>query len=141
MKVRLSEIPEEGLTLNEAFNPEQMNLQTPDLKFTAPVKVKSDFHKDRDVVLRHVKTVGDLDLVCGRCLKHYGQPHEGLFDLDYSVKGKIFLDVTDDIRQEILLSYPMTFVCMETCQGLCVRCGQNLNEGKCDCQKVKNAST
>jgi uncharacterized protein len=37
------------------------------------------------------------------------------------------------VREEIILSIPMKAVCSETCKGLCPECGQNLNEGQCDC--------
>lgn len=43
----------------------------------------------------------------------------------------IFLD--NDIRDYALLAIPMKKLCNEDCKGLCVRCGQNLNEGECSC--------
>ena len=54
---------------------------------------------------------------------------------EYSAEGKEkeMLDVTHDLQQEILLSYPMQFLCREDCQGLCPQCGKKLNEGKCGC--------
>jgi len=82
-----------------------------------------------------VEAAGDLNLVCGRCLKLYQKPYCGHFDLGYPVKGLFFLDVTDDIRQEILLSYPPTYLCSQDCRGLCPRCGKNLNEGECECSR------
>jgi uncharacterized protein len=43
------------------------------------------------------------------------------------------IDLTPIVREEIILSIPMKAVCSETCKGLCPECGQNLNEGQCDC--------
>lgn len=131
MKVKLNEIPEEGLTLTERFDPVQMKLQTSEMKFKAPVEVAATFHKERETVWAHVETSGHLQMTCGRCLEVYPEGFDSRFDLDYSVKDQWVLDVTDDIRQEILLSYPVKFLCREDCRGLCPHCGKNLNEGNC----------
>jgi len=45
------------------------------------------------------------------------------------------LDITADIREALLLSMPGFNVCSESCKGLCVQCGKNLNEGPCACEQ------
>ena len=117
--------------MTEVLDPAQMKLQTQAVALTAPLQVKAVFHKERDTVLVNVEAGSAMDLTCGRCLAVIGQPYDGHFDLDYSVKGQVSLDVTDDIRQEVLLSYPFRFLCREDCPGLCPQCGVNLNEGLC----------
>ena len=47
------------------------------------------------------------------------------------------VDVTDDIREDILLSIPDRFKCSEECKGLCPGCGADLNEEPCRCKKRK----
>ncbi|MDR0994495.1 MAG: DUF177 domain-containing protein [Verrucomicrobiota bacterium] len=44
-----------------------------------------------------------------------------------------FLDVSDDVREDILLEIPGFPLCKEECKGLCPRCGRELNEGPCGC--------
>ena len=51
---------------------------------------------------------------------------EELFD------GKV-IDLEPIVREQVLLALPMNAVCREDCSGLCVKCGQNLNEKKCGC--------
>ncbi|MHB8579595.1 MAG: YceD family protein [Ignavibacteriaceae bacterium] len=46
---------------------------------------------------------------------------------------KIKLD--DDIKDFALLSIPMKKLCKDDCKGLCFKCGKNLNEGNCSCDK------
>ncbi len=135
MKVKVNAIPESGLTLSEPFNPMEIGLQTPGLKFTDSVQVTAHFQKERDTVLVEVSAAGNLELICGRCLEAYAQAYNGDFNFDYSVKNEFVLDVTDDIRQEILLSFPVRFLCRETCEGLCPKCGKNLNLGSCSCPR------
>lgn len=43
------------------------------------------------------------------------------------------LDLTEIVRQAIFLALPMRPLCKENCAGLCVQCGQNLNERQCEC--------
>jgi uncharacterized protein len=42
-------------------------------------------------------------------------------------------DLTDIVRQTIILAVEMKPLCSENCQGLCPRCGTNLNERRCSC--------
>lgn len=135
MQVRLNEIPEGELTLCERFDPQALALQTDSLSFVVPLVVTARFMKERDTVVVQVEATGDQKCVCGRCLEIYPAHYDQRFDLDYSVKGKLVLDVTDDIRQEILLSYPIRFLCKEECLGLCPQCGKNLNFSACECKR------
>lgn len=50
-----------------------------------------------------------------------------------------FLDVSEDVREDILLEVPGYPLCAEACQGLCPQCGQNLNGGACGCRPVEDA--
>ncbi len=43
------------------------------------------------------------------------------------------LDLTEVIRQNLLLASPPHPLCQEFCAGICPQCGKNLNEGPCDC--------
>lgn len=43
------------------------------------------------------------------------------------------LDLSDAIREEVVLVAPTYFLCREDCRGLCPQCGVDLNETDCDC--------
>lgn len=43
------------------------------------------------------------------------------------------IDLTDDIREDILLALPINLVCADKCRGLCPGCGANLNKQACAC--------
>ena len=43
------------------------------------------------------------------------------------------LDLSEAIRQYILLALPMKPLCREDCAGLCPTCGKDLNQGECSC--------
>jgi len=44
------------------------------------------------------------------------------------------VDLTDEVRESILLALPSHPVCRADCQGLCPRCGRRLELGDCDCE-------
>lgn len=90
---------------------------------------------------------------CSRCLASYEQSvtqqtdfivcgvdqKQNLGDVD-DVEDYVFLkgnelvaDVSEPVRQALVLSLGMKPLCSEECRGLCVKCGINLNEGECDC--------
>ena len=48
----------------------------------------------------------------------------------YQGDGLLLEDV---LREQVLLALPLKVTCREDCKGLCVHCGQNLNEGQCSC--------
>ena len=47
------------------------------------------------------------------------------------------VDMTPEIREDILLAMPSRFKCSENCKGLCSGCGVNLNTEKCRCSAKK----
>ena len=49
-----------------------------------------------------------------------------------------FMDLTDALREAIILALPGYPVCQEACKGLCMKCGANLNTSKCSCNRKGN---
>lgn len=43
------------------------------------------------------------------------------------------LDLSEAVREELLLAVPQYAVCRDDCRGLCRRCGADLNAGPCGC--------
>lgn len=48
------------------------------------------------------------------------------------------LDITEVLRQAILLEVPMQVLCRPDCAGFCQICGKDLNEGPCDCEPAES---
>ena len=44
-------------------------------------------------------------------------------------------DLEDIVRTVFVLNMDSKLLCKPDCQGLCCRCGKNLNDGPCDCRK------
>lgn len=58
-------------------------------------------------------------------------PREG--SEGFRVDSQQVLDLEEAIRQSWAVALPMQPLCRADCQGLCSRCGQDLNEKSCSC--------
>lgn len=45
------------------------------------------------------------------------------------------IDLSELVRENILLAQPISTVCKEECLGLCIKCGNNLNQSECSCDR------
>lgn len=62
-------------------------------------------------------------------------------DLEFQFYEGDRFDLSEVIREQIVLDEPMKHLCSEDCKGLCQKCGKNLNEGPCGCAEEQAAGT
>ena len=76
------------------------------------------------------------EVECSRCTDFFSTTlQDSSFLRAYEItEGLESVDLTSDIRENILLALPTYPVCSTVCKGLCPQCGKNLNEGSCSCQ-------
>lgn len=96
----------------------------------------------------------EVELTCNRCLGRFRHPLKINFEEEFlptvdvvsgaplpspeessafTIDERHSLDLTEAIRQYSLIAIPIKALCDKDCAGLCQNCGQNLNQGKCDC--------
>ena len=103
------------------------------------------FSRNSQGILVQADLEASVAAECSRCLTPTSVPVpielEELFaypldpEMDYSVDDTGILDLSPLLREETFLATPMLIVCRPDCAGLCPVCGQNLNEGSCDCEQ------
>ena len=71
-----------------------------------------------------------LDVVLVEELSNEENEDEWVFPLEADAA-----DMEDIVRTVFVLNMDSKLLCRPDCQGLCCRCGKNLNEGPCTCQK------
>ena len=81
------------------------------------------------------KVATRLSGLCGRCL----EPVEEEVNADniclfLEIGDEEEMDISEDIRSEMLLALPMTLLCSDDCRGLCPVCGANRNRTVCGCE-------
>ena len=77
-----------------------------------------------------------LATVCARCLDDIRVPIAVKnICLHFEKVRDLEVDLTDDVREELLLAIPSCFYCSPDCKGICPMCGTNLNHASCSCDR------
>jgi len=143
-----------GTTLEYAIHEEDVQLDE-DLKVVGPLDGHVRIRRTNQGLLVDGWVDLLLELSCTRCLKIFEQPmhvtfmeqfyptvdivtglalppidEEDIFPID----DHHLIDLTEAIRQNVLVAIPMATLCREDCAGLCSQCGHDLNLGPCDCK-------
>jgi uncharacterized protein len=135
MKVIVRQIKTEGMELDQTLPVESIGLTGEDsIRFIAPVQVKVAVNRIEDEVVAKIKADSRYESFCGRCLEGIDREWSTQFTLNFGIDGKDdFIEMDEDIRQELILNLPARVVCRENCRGLCLECGVNLNNEQCVC--------
>jgi uncharacterized protein len=134
VKIDINKIPLEGLTLEEEVNPSGLDLETDIVKLLEPIKIRAGVSKITNAVTVNLSLSGSMHLNCSRCLREFNVALKKILRLNYHVdRTEPIIDLDQDIREEIILDYPIKPLCNSDCKGLCPKCGKNLNEGGCSC--------
>ncbi len=110
---------------------------------------KAQLIRTSDGVLVHGTMRTNLELNCSRCLDPFSMPVTFLLEEEFrptidiisgatlphqlddesatQIDAHHVLDLSEVIRQDLLLAIPSHPVCRNNCAGLCPECGQNLN--------------
>lgn len=138
IKFSVSRAEKEPVYMEGSEGPEFWDLPEEDL-----------FHSDKPVkyelcarnVSGSIQVTGKISGIvygsCGRCLKEVSREIVNDSVELYYFKDEIDveeLDITADVRDELLIDLPMNLLCSEECRGLCPVCGIDLNKKKCSCQ-------
>jgi uncharacterized protein len=132
----------------------QLKLGPVEFCCTAPVEYEINLIHAGECVQAFGKVSASLDTSCVRCLKDFD------FGIDADFEESFFFEPCDDehgqaypvidesqkidieplLREVLLIEAPFAPVHDSECQGLCVKCGLDLNEGECDCAYEIDAS-
>ena len=131
MKIHVSQIPEEGIQQRERYDPSAMGMDREDVHPQSPFEVDAFVTKSDHELIVKTDIRCPLRCMCARCLEDFTGMVETGAVFTYRVQPVDVVDITDDVRQEVILAYPMVPVCKPDCKGLCAACGQNLNVAAC----------
>ena len=158
-KLRLEDIPEEGLDLH--WEEERVPLLAYlkdfariDFDFETPLRVAAGVRKAGQAVFLKGSVETVLRLQCVRCLKEFPYPLASAFDLTlHPLKKTPFEDerelneeemesnffqggeihLSEIACEQVFLEIPYQPLCGQECKGLCQRCGRDLNVSECQC--------
>lgn len=136
MKIRANQIPIEGLAVEEDIEAKELDIETNEVKFHEPLRVKGWITKITNAVSASLKLTGAFYIDCSRCLEKFKIDLDKTLKLNFQVEmSDDVIDFDTDIREEIILDYPMKPLCKPDCKGICPKCGNNLNDETCKCKR------
>ncbi len=140
MIIKLEQIPEQGMRV-EGVEPPEVLAMEPSAEFHPDGPLRYDLYVqlvDEMLIVRGNVSIG-IKGCCARCTQFFSTTvSDSGFLRDYSdLQGAEEVDITEDLREAILLNLPRFPLCDEECKGLCPRCGKDLNEGPCGCSEGK----
>jgi len=108
----------------------------PDVRADAPIR----YRLNACLIGRELIVRGRLDtevsFQCSRCAEFFPLALRGV-KMEYAASleaGVESVDLTDEMRETILLAFPSFPICRQECRGLCAQCGADLNKGACACR-------
>ncbi len=125
---------------------------TEDFACVGPVEGELEVENTGSLLLLRGELRAAVRLTCARCLGSFEraltmtveeefateqtEPDVSTIDREEpeaSAMSDLVLDVSELVRQQLLVNIPMAGICREDCRGICPTCGQNLNEKVCEC--------
>ena len=101
--------------------------------FCAPVRVKASFKGNAGSVLLDTELLYTTVMPCDRCGEVTSREWNRRFS--HVLVSELNEDLDELLREDILLDLPSKYLCSPDCKGLCPKCGKNLNEGDCGCDR------
>ncbi len=119
-----------------------------DVDFAEPIIVTGYVRNMAGYMVLSADVKVSYGTACARCLEPVSNVLEISFEKDIASSGEVSsenddyiiiedkkLDLLPTVEEEIMLEMPSRTLCKEDCLGLCHKCGKNLNEGDCACDK------
>lgn len=135
---------------------EEIELESDEAKLKTDTKIKGKISKRITQVDVDGEISATVETECSRCL----QPIEKQFEIPFGVsfvtpenyteekeaeinekdlQVSIFegdkIDLSEIVREQILLNLPTQVFCQDDCKGLCLKCGANRNLTECNCEE------
>lgn len=131
-----------------------------DIVSTGDVGIRAGLERVEQGYVLRGRADGSATLRCGRCLKEFAFSFDEQFEVRLlptalapsdeetrlggsDLETRFFelpsLDLTEVAAEQLQLAVPMKPLCDELCQGLCPRCGADLNRGRCACPPSRDA--
>ena len=147
MKIQVGGLSEGNYEYELTADPAELGLGE---KFSEAVRVHAKVEKTPNQIYLTASIGASADFQCDRCLKGFRLSLSPRYHMYYLYEerealnldpmevqtvphGTSVIDITEDVRQTVLLSVPLKLLCKEDCKGLCPHCGKDRNIEQCSC--------
>ena len=116
---------------------------------TEPVKAEGTVRNTAGVLVMKGSVTTTIHGICDRCAAEFDRELEIPIDAVlvtelaneenedewvFTLEGDS-ADLDDIVRTIFVLNMDSKLLCSDDCKGMCCRCGKNLNDGPCSCEK------
>lgn len=148
MKINISGLPAGFRTVEVTESAQQMDLPE---NCSGVVTAQVSLEKTSTQILATIRASVNASFQCDRCAEEFMAPLDVSFTMTYSwneregegvdeddnfcvlAENQNVIDITEPVREYLMLAVPIKNLCRENCRGLCPGCGTNLNQQSCDC--------
>jgi uncharacterized protein len=148
IKINVAEIKKQligSASYHYELKPKDLDLSREDVDLTGPITADFTLQNGGDLILLTGKIVFTVKGQCARCLKEmtlettapleerfFPEGTENLEEDAFTYKYDL-VDVTDALRESLLLAVPARMLCKPDCKGICPVCGADRNVTPCHC--------
>ena len=130
------------------LEPAELEISHEEMGIIGTVKLVGSMSNAGDVLLLQAHMECQVQRTCGRCLQEFvGVTKAEVVEKFYpasadNIENDAFvydsdvIDITEPLREGLLLAEPMQALCKPDCRGLCPVCGADLNDGDCGCDRL-----
>ncbi len=132
--------------------PASLGLAYEEVEFIEPLSCSVQlFRQGNDNVYVAADVETKISVECRRCISPFEVDIRTTLELLFAVGSESLeqreaderyydgetLDISEDVRQGLILDMPVWFLCSEMCKGLCSHCGVELNHEVCSCETTE----
>ncbi|HZO82924.1 MAG TPA: DUF177 domain-containing protein [Candidatus Binataceae bacterium] len=159
MRLRVDEITAEARRISFAEPEDEVNRRlgegpVHEYRVGGPIAVTLSYYRAGMELFFEGELSASMVAACARCAEEFSAPSARPFrfvlapraggddgdgrlrseDLEFSLYQGEEIDLAPLITEQLILALPSRALCREDCQGLCPRCGTNLNLYRCGCE-------
>lgn len=152
LEFRVKDIHENSYDVHELpVPPTEIGLAVEEAQFVQPINGIIQLARRVNDVYVKADIAASIETVCRRCTLRFGSDVEAKIELQFYPAEKSehvepflldvgeryysgeSIDLSDEVRQTLLLEIPIWPLCSESCEGLCPHCGEDRNTVPCSC--------
>lgn len=144
---KISQLCGASLQVHISEDIEKLEFGGKKVAFIKPVELTGNITNLKDVYILEGKITSTIRTNCDRCLEEFD--YDINIDISekfaYEVKSDLdditifhgdIIDVLEVVKNNLIMNFPIQYICKENCKGLCSQCGINKNTVKCDCKGI-----
>src|SRR5438552_1938257 len=134
IKISVRDITSKGLEVDQSITMDGIGLYSEEVDNRHLLSVTAHLVMVDNFIIAYTRVKDEFGYMCARCMEELSSTEERSYKLDFEIEpDSEYIDLGEEIRQEIIMANPGRILCRHDCKGICSKCGVNLNIEKCKC--------